>query len=801
MTILKNWSSNTSQNASYPAVMALEQSMKSEQFRKSGKQSEVEVEFNMFDTSKILTTYQLEIFVNETQMKYIKKGKDIYLYFDNNTEILLGTIDSIISVDMKTDDKTAVSMQINTDNFLFASTYLKRDYFNSELKLYTKDWLGDRTNFKGLYRDAKKCFIFCRTSTDLSDRMELKLEFNLNLINTDTGVESTKKLEIFSNFFKDDFKLPNSNDHFYYSNFSLFDFDNGDYSLFYTDNLEVKVLSGVSYKIENEVEIEENIDLTNLPLDNNGILQLDRNIPGYYFGNLKKRNVKLTSFMYNDNAYCVGAFHEFIPILNYTIDSHNKPQINKLGQKEIINNYPNIPICKCKKSGAELVIENISRKEDIIIFSINKTDNNYKKFLKLNKIYNLPTNLNFNKNQLFYDIFGNINTYDSVDMFHIRLFSSDKHYKQSSSCILNKDNMLQGIIVGSEISNYLKPETENHDIYNNFNNLNNNKYNNFNNIVYMVPIKSIIRCLNKEKLKDLPFRIRYSTSTDSYYTSRDGYSSIFNIVDGDKSYPLNKFIESTSLTEWNSRIQNIEDFDNWEKVKVLNLIPLNNNAKFAARADGKYQAPTIDQIQLTDEQKAFANGAVIIVSRGITSFAYKRDFCKELDAKAMVVINSQEGPLGMAGEEDDLLSISIDNSYMDYFRQSSITELKINLSPNNFYIATEDKSWQLEYKYNNNNEYIKVTDHSTFNLLNIDDRYSSNGIIDRFNYDIDYSKPIYLKLIEYKPNDYFNQSIKEEKEIILDWNDISELEDQMNYSVFKLTNIQSNKSKDNNKHM
>ena len=167
----------------------------------------------------------------------------------------------------------------------------------------------------------------------------------------------------------------------------------------------------------------------------------------------------------------------------------------------------------------------------------------------------------------------------------------------------------------------------------------------------------------------------------------------------------------------------------------------------------------------------------------------------------MIVINSQEGELSMAGREDDLLSISIDNSYMNYFKQSSITDLKFNLKPNDFYIATEDKNWEIEYKYNINDEYIKVSDHSTFNLLNIDDIFFSNGIIDRFNYNIDYSQPIYIKLREFKSLDYFNQLPREEKEIILDWNDISELEDQMNYTVFKLTNIQSNKNKNNNKHM
>jgi hypothetical protein len=220
-----------------------------------------------------------------------------------------------------------------------------------------------------------------------------------------------------------------------------------------------------------------------------------------------------------------------------------------------------------------------------------------------------------------------------------------------------------------------------------------------------------------------------------------------------------------------------------------------------------YQDITMDQLVLSDDAtldaqlKTHAKGAIIIISRGITSFAFKRNFCKLLEAKAMIVVNSQEGILSMGGAEDELLSISVDKSYMSFFEQSSIDELKFNLNPNEFYNATENKSWELEYKYNINDEYIKVNDHSTFNLLNIDDVYYSNGVIDRFNYDIDYNKPIYIKLREFKSFDYFNQLPREEKEITLNWNDISGLEDKMDYSVFKLTNIQSKKNKDNTKHM
>lgn len=788
MTITNKWLNSENKNSSYPATLSLEHIMNSEQFKKNKKKSEVDVDFNMYDTSKTLTRFSTYFYLNENQMKYIKKGKEIFYYDDNNNQLSFGLIEYINTVMVNDDNSVELQVYLRSPKLIFYG-----DSNNFNMKLYTTDWLGSKTYFRGRGIFFKDSLLFFRSKSGLPDTIEFKLSFDYNSYNIDTA---TKSSETYSHnnfrFFKSKFKLPNSEDSFYLTNFNGF-ITSTNSLLCSVDNLKINITHVKDI-------LGNSLDLSKIPRDKNNNLILERNINDSVFGNLSKKNIKLTSFKYNNNIYCVGAFHEFIPILNHTIGSFKEPEINNLGQRVIINNYPEIPLCKCKKSGAELNIENISRIEDIIIFSINKEDSNYNNFIKLNKIYELSSNLNFNKNQIFYDLNGNINTYDSVDMYHIRLFNSDKHYKQSSSCILNKNDMLEGIVVGSEISNHIDAEKENHDIYNNFNNLNINKYNNHNNIIYMVPIKSIIRCLNKEKLKDLPLRINYNNFHNLYYTSRDSYSTILNISDGDKSYSINKFTESIGLTSYNYRLMNITNFNDWKDLEVLNLIPLDNNAKYGARNDGAYLPISNDQIILDNDPsqdaylKNYAKGAIIIISRGITSFEYKRDFCKTLGAKAMIVVNNQKGNLSMGGNSDNLLSISIDNNYMKFFEKLQVTGSFFNLNVDNFYQQTGNKEWEIEYKFKENDEYIKVNNYSTFDLINIDENYSSFGIIDRFNYEIDYSKPVFIKIKEYMSDDYFNQQEKEEKEFILDWEDFNNFEDKMIYPIFKLTNINFNKS-------
>ena len=70
-------------------------------------------------------------------------------------------------------------------------------------------------------------------------------------------------------------------------------------------------------------------------------------------------------------------------------------------------------------------------------------------------------------------------------------------------------NNIRGIVIGKES---VTLDDSNLNIYNTLNTFNKNNYNDNNNIIYMVPIQSIIRCLNKQPLKDLPFRISYSNN-------------------------------------------------------------------------------------------------------------------------------------------------------------------------------------------------------------------------------------------------------------------------------------------------
>ena len=144
---------------------------------------------------------------------------------------------------------------------------------------------------------------------------------------------------------------------------------------------------------------------------------------------------------------------------------------------------------------------------------------------------------------------------------------------------------------------------------------------------------------------------------------------------------------------------------------------------------------------------------------------------------------------------------------MKYFENASIKGYKFSFLLNKFYTNTENEEWVIKYKYNENDEYMDVINTSTINMLNIEDKNSQFGVIDRFNHNIDYTKPIYIKLIKSNTvridKDFYktNTSDELEKEFTLNWNDINNMDDILDIPNNKLTNLKKQVYFDNIKNI
>ena len=599
------------------------------------KKEEVSVNFNLFHNSNIRNSQMYDIYINNDLVELIKVGAEIF-YEKGNNKFTYGIITNILQRDFLPNNMSELSVYISSKNIVTHSNNIGK-----VSNVYVKDWLQVKHYFELKKVDAARNshYYAIKSSADYGEWIILQLEMKARQYNITNDTFIDLKIIQEKWFNRSDFRIPGENTDYYYIHDSSFDIKNHPDDINVQNNDLIHIVDDFEFKLKDiydndGVLIDQNTWDTTITFDNNNNLKLfGKNIPNRQFSNFDILNNKLTSFKYNGEYYCVGALHEFIPIYEPKIGQFLKPKYNNLGQIEIINNLESIPICKCSKSGVDMEIVNISRKEDIIVFKVNNTHNNFEKYKTLNEIYNLPTNLNYDKNNILFDINGYRCLYDSVDCFHIKLINTNMTTNLSSSCMYDELNNIRGIVIGKES---VTLDDVSLNIYNRLNTFNKNNYNDNNNIIYMVPIQSIIRCLNHQPLKDLPFRILYSNEQKVYYSSNNVYSSIINIYDDNNTQSvLTNFTQSYKLTKYDNRINQISDYENWEDIKVLNLIPLDIDSKFGLGHDAN-AAVTINDIKLSLDNtqdsllKTYAKGAIIILSRGKTSFDTKRNFCKLL---------------------------------------------------------------------------------------------------------------------------------------------------------------------------
>ena len=96
---------------------------------------------------------------------------------------------------------------------------------------------------------------------------------------------------------------------------------------------------------------------------------------------------------------------------------------------------------RCSETFVDMEIHNISVDLRFNNFKSNK-DHKILIVYRKNNIYNLPSELNFDTNDVYFDINGNKSIFSFVNNYHIALENTDKDYYHSSSAMFNKNKEL-----------------------------------------------------------------------------------------------------------------------------------------------------------------------------------------------------------------------------------------------------------------------------------------------------------------------------------------------------------------------